>query len=150
MTTTHITDTDYYHYIVDRVHSDSFGPCDLDTAVAYAKAALSLLNALNMDWLVCNIISDTTGEICAEITNEDDYDSPLNMTIKRSHAQDYVDPHFPIEPDEKDDYPNCNDHCYECPDRDTCPESPLHLDEEDDDENVLYLLIAQMRRILGQ
>ena len=34
----------------------------------------------------------------------------------------------------EDESPLCNDHCYECPDRDTCPESPLHLDDDEDDE----------------
>lgn len=35
----------------------------------------------------------------------------------------------------EDESPLCNDHCFECPDRDTCPESPLHLDDDDEDED---------------
>lgn len=31
----------------------------------------------------------------------------------------------------EDESPLCNDHCFECPDRDTCPESPLYLGEDD-------------------
>lgn len=34
----------------------------------------------------------------------------------------------------EDESPLCNDHCFECPDRDTCPESPLHLDDDDEDD----------------
>ena len=43
----------------------------------------------------------------------------------------------------------CNDHCFECPDRDTCSESPLHLDDdysededEDDDELTIEATIS--------
>lgn len=40
------------------------------------------------------------------------------------------------EAEEPEDEPTlCNDHCFECPDRDTCPESPLHLDDDEDDED---------------
>ena len=39
------------------------------------------------------------------------------------------------ENNESEDEPTfCNDHCFECPDCDTCPESPLCLDDESDDE----------------
>lgn len=40
------------------------------------------------------------------------------------------------EDNEPEDEPMlCNDHCFECPDRDTCPESPLHLDDDEEDED---------------
>ena len=39
------------------------------------------------------------------------------------------------EAEEPEDEPTlCNDHCFECPDRDTCPESPLYLGEDDEDD----------------
>lgn len=40
------------------------------------------------------------------------------------------------EAEEPEDEPAlCNDHCFECPDRDTCSESPLHLDDDEEDED---------------
>lgn len=81
---TNYTHTDRYHFVIDGVPSGSFDPCDLDTAVVYAKAALTLLDALNRDWLLCEIVSDTTGEIDATISNatkvEDD-DKPSTEAI---------------------------------------------------------------------
>lgn len=81
---TNYTHTDRYHFVIDGVPSGSFDPCDLDTAVVYAKAALTLLDALNIDWLLCKIVSDTTGEIDATISNatkiEDD-DKPSTEAI---------------------------------------------------------------------
>ena len=128
---TNYTHTDRYHFVVDGVPSDSFDPCDLDTAVVYAKAALTLLDALNMDWLVCNIISDTTGEIDATILNatevEDD-DAPTAEEMDEECA-------FHIT-------------CTSCPYQQYC--DMVEEEEDDDDEDALYALIAQMRRALEQ
>lgn len=127
---TNYTHTDRYHYAVDGIPSDSFGPCDLDTAVAYAQAALTLIDALNMDWLVCNIISDTTGEIDASMLNATEI--------------------------EDDDAPTAEEMDEECVFHITCATCPYQPycdtveEEDDDDEEALYALIAQMRRALGQ
>lgn len=121
---TNYTHTDRYHYAVDGAHSDSFGPCDLDTAVAYAQAALTLLDALNMDWLVCNIISDTTGEIDATMLNATEI--------------------------EDDDAPTAEEMDEECAFHITCATCPyqLYCDEadEEDDESTDDDLIGQLLR----
>lgn len=128
---TNYTHTDRYHYAVDGVPSDSFGPCDLDTAVAYAQAALTLLDALNMDWLVCNIISDTTGEIDASMLNATEIEDDDAPTAEEMDAE-------------------CVFHatCADCPYQPYC--DTVEEEEDDDDEEALYALIAQMRRALGQ
>ena len=127
---TNYTHTDRYHFVVDGVPSDSFDPCDLDTAIVYAKAALALLDALNMDWLLCEIVSDTTGEIDATILNATEIEDDDEPTAEEIDAE-------------------CVFHatCADCPYQPYCDTVE---EEDDDDEEALYALIAQMRRALGQ
>jgi hypothetical protein len=128
---TNYTHTDRYHFVVDGVPSDSFDPCDLDTAIVYAKAALTLLDALNMDWLLCEIVSDTTGEVDATILNATEIEDDDEPTAEEIDAE-------------------CVFHatCADCPYQPYC--DTVEEEEDDDDEEALYALIAQMRRALGQ
>lgn len=122
---TNYTHTDRYHYAVDGIPSDSFGPCDLDTAVAYAQAALTLIDALNMDWLVCNIISDTTGEIDATMLNATEIEDDDAPTAEEIEAE-------------------CVFHatCAGCPYQQYCNEEDEEDDEPTDDDLIGMLLRA--------
>ena len=124
---TNYTHTDRYHFVVDGVPSDSFDPCDLDTAVVYAKAALTLLDALNMDWLLCEIISDTTGEVDATILNATEMEDDPEPT-----------------PEEIDEECAFHATCAGCPYRQYCDEDD---EDEDDDEPDASDLIGQLLRL---
>ena len=128
---TNYTHTDRYHYAVDGIPSDSFGPCDLDTAVAYAQAALTLIDALNMDWLLCEIVSDTTGEVDATILNATEIEDDDEPT-----------------PEEIDAECEVRDTCAGCPYQQYCDQYYDEDDEdEDDDEPDASDLIGQLLRL---
>lgn len=66
-----LTHADRYHCVIDDVAHYSLGNCDLEHAIEYTKELLAPLKTLKLNWLVCNIISDTTGEIDVTILNTD-------------------------------------------------------------------------------